>query len=104
MCLYFNQILKYKPKEPSLWFVAAIDSLDGAYAYDHCMRVSKVAESLDEKTLRSYLSQSNKQELYKLWNCLDCTISFQDEYDLSTKEIKKIEKIMKLIEMRMEKL
>ena len=45
MCLYFNQILKYKP---SLWL--------------------------------------------------------QDEYDLSTKEIKKIEKIMKLIEMRMEKL
>ena len=85
-------------------FVAAIDSLDGVYAYDHCMRVSKVAESLDEKTLQSYLSQSNKQELYKLWNCLDCTISFQDEYDLSTKEIKKIEKIMKLIEMRMEKL
>ena len=89
MCLYFNQLLKYKPKEPSLWFVAAIDSLDGVYAYDHCMRVSKVAESLDEKTLQSYLSQSNKQELYKLWNCLDCTISFQDEYDLSTKEIKK---------------
>lgn len=20
MCLYFSQILKYKPKEPSLWF------------------------------------------------------------------------------------
>ena len=20
MCLYFNQILKHKPKEPSLWF------------------------------------------------------------------------------------
>lgn len=79
-------------------FVAAIDSLDGEYAYDHSMRVTRIAESFDGKTLQSYLSQANKQELHKLWDCLDCTLSFQDEYDLSAKEVKKIKKIMKLIE------